>query len=106
MTAPDRPPLQLRRLGLVDYAPTWAAMRAFTDARTSASDDELWLLQHPPVFTLGQAGRPEHILAPGTIPVVQTDRGGQVTYHGPGQLISYLLLDLRRAADKIGRAHV
>jgi len=97
VTAPDGPPLQLRRLGLVDYAPTWAAMRAFTDARTSASDDELWLLQHPPVFTLGQAGRPEHILAPGTIPVVQTDRGGQVTYHGPGQLISYLLLDLRRA---------
>jgi lipoyl(octanoyl) transferase len=97
VTAPDRPPLQLRRLGLVDYTPTWAAMRAFTDARTSASDDELWLLQHPPVFTLGQAGRPEHILAPGTIPVVQTDRGGQVTYHGPGQLISYLLLDLRRA---------
>jgi lipoyl(octanoyl) transferase len=81
----------------VDYAQTWAEMRAFTDARTHASDDELWLLQHPPVFTLGQAGRPEHILAPGAIPVVQTDRGGQVTYHGPGQLIAYLLLDLRRA---------
>lgn len=97
MTASDRSTLHLRRLGLVDYAPTWAAMRAFTDARTNASDDELWLLQHPPVFTLGQAGRPEHILAPGAIPVVQTDRGGQVTYHGPGQLIAYLLLDLRRA---------
>lgn len=97
MTASARPPLRLRRLGLVDYAPTWAEMRAFTDARTHASDDELWLLQHPPVFTLGQAGRPEHILAPGAIPVVQTDRGGQVTYHGPGQLIAYLLLDLRRA---------
>jgi lipoyl(octanoyl) transferase len=97
VTASARLPLRLRRLGLVDYAPTWAEMRAFTDARTHVSDDELWLLEHPPVFTLGQAGRPEHILAPGAIPVVQTDRGGQVTYHGPGQLIAYLLLDLRRA---------
>lgn len=97
MTGSDGPTLHLRRLGLVDYAATWAEMRAFTEARTAGSDDELWLLQHPPVFTLGQAGRPEHILAPGAIPVVQSDRGGQVTYHGPGQIVAYLLLDLRRA---------
>jgi lipoyl(octanoyl) transferase len=97
VTGSDGPTLHLRRLGLVDYASTWAEMRAFTEARTAGSDDELWLLQHPPVFTLGQAGRPEHILAPGTIPVVQSDRGGQVTYHGPGQIVAYLLLDLRRA---------
>lgn len=78
-------------------------MRAFTDAREADTPDELWLLEHPPVFTLGQAGRPEHLLAPGTIPVVQTDRGGQVTYHGPGQLVAYLLLDLRRAGIGIKR---
>jgi lipoyl(octanoyl) transferase len=72
-------------------------MRAFTDARTAATPSELWLLEHPPVYTLGQAGRVEHLLAPGTIPVVRTDRGGQVTYHGPGQLVAYLLLDLRAA---------
>lgn len=72
-------------------------MRAFTDARTTRTDDQLWLLEHPPVFTLGQAGRSEHVLDPGQIPVVHCDRGGQVTYHGPGQLIAYVLLDLRRA---------
>jgi lipoyl(octanoyl) transferase len=72
-------------------------MRAFTDGRTQDTPDELWLLQHPPVFTLGQAGRAEHLLDPGEIPVIQTDRGGQVTYHGPGQLVAYLLVDLRRA---------
>jgi lipoyl(octanoyl) transferase len=72
-------------------------MRAFTDARDAATPDELWLCQHPPVFTLGQAGRPEHLRDPGGIPIVQTDRGGQVTYHGPGQVVAYLLLDLRRA---------
>lgn len=71
-------------------------MRAFTDARTPESEDELWLVQHPPVYTLGQAGRREHLLAPGEIPVVQSDRGGQVTYHGPGQLVVYTLVDLRR----------
>jgi lipoyl(octanoyl) transferase len=71
-------------------------MRVFTDTRSAHTADELWLLEHPPVFTLGQAGRPEHILDVGTTPVVQSDRGGQVTYHGPGQLIAYLLLDLRR----------
>jgi lipoyl(octanoyl) transferase len=90
-----RPPLLLRRLGLQPYEPTWAAMRDFTDRRTAGTPSELWLLQHPPVYTLGQAGRPEHLLAPGAIPVVRTDRGGQVTYHGPGQLVAYLLFDLR-----------
>jgi lipoyl(octanoyl) transferase len=89
--------LLVRSRGLIDYEATWAEMRAFTDGRTSATPDELWLQQHPPVFTLGQAGRREHLLDPREIPVVQTDRGGQVTYHGPGQLIAYLLLDLRRA---------
>jgi len=72
-------------------------MRDFTDARGPETADELWLLEHPPIFTLGQAGRPEHILEPGAIPVLRVDRGGQVTYHGPGQLIAYLLLDLDRA---------
>jgi lipoyl(octanoyl) transferase len=93
----ELPPLRIRRLGLRDYQPTWEAMRRFTDRRGPESPDELWLLEHPPVFTLGQAGRPEHLLAPGDIPVVQTDRGGQVTYHGPGQLVAYLMLDLPRA---------
>lgn len=78
-------------------------MRAFTDTREADTPDELWLLEHPPVFTLGQAGRPEHLLAPGAIPVIQTDRGGQVTYHGPGQLVAYLLLDLRRAGIGVKR---
>ena len=86
----------VRRLGLVDYQPTWAAMRAFTDARAPDTPDELWLLQHPPVFTLGQAGKPEHLLRETGIPLVKIDRGGQITYHGPGQLIAYLLLDLER----------
>jgi lipoyl(octanoyl) transferase len=72
-------------------------MRDYTDQRDTTSPDRLWLLEHPPVFTLGQAGKPEHLLDPGDIPVVKTDRGGQVTYHGPGQLVAYLLLDLRRA---------
>jgi lipoyl(octanoyl) transferase len=83
--------------GLQDYQRTWESMRAFTDARTPRTEDQLWLLEHPPVFTLGQAGRSEHLLDPGQIPVVHCDRGGQVTYHGPGQLVAYLLLDLRRA---------
>lgn len=87
---------RLRDLGRVEYLPTWRAMRAFTDARTAATRDEIWFLEHPPVFTLGQAAKPEHILAPGNIPVIQTDRGGQVTYHGPGQLVVYPLVDLRR----------
>ena len=86
----------VRRLGIRDYAETFAALRAFTDARTPQAADELWLLEHPPVFTQGQAGKTEHLLAPGSIPVVQSDRGGQVTYHGPGQLVVYCLVDLQR----------
>jgi len=85
-----------RRLGRRDYMPTWEAMRHFTDRRGPATADELWTLEHPPVFTLGQAGRWEHVLDPGAIPVLRSDRGGQVTYHGPGQVIVYLLYDLRR----------
>jgi lipoyl(octanoyl) transferase len=87
----------IRYLGRVDYQITWQRMQHFTDTRTALSADELWFLEHPPVFTLGMAGRREHLLAPGAIPVVHTDRGGQVTYHGPGQLVVYALLDLRRA---------
>lgn len=86
----------IRWLGLVDYEPTWRAMQQFTDARDASTEDELWLLEHPPVFTLGLAADPSHVLAPGDIPLVQTDRGGQVTYHGPGQLVAYPLLDVRR----------
>lgn len=86
----------LRWLGRVDYEPTWRAMQAFTDARTAESRDEIWFLEHPPVFTMGMNGKYEHVLAPDDIPVVQIDRGGQVTYHGPGQLVVYPLLDVRR----------
>lgn len=88
--------LIVKDLGLADYAEIWAAMTAFTNTRSADTPDELWLVEHPPVFTQGQAGKPEHLLLPGDIPVVQTDRGGQVTYHGPGQLVAYPLLDLRR----------
>ena len=88
--------LQLKELGLVDYAPTLEAMKTFTDQREADTPDELWLLQHPRVFTQGQAGKAEHVLAPGDIPVIQVDRGGQVTYHGPGQWVVYLLIDIRR----------
>jgi len=88
-------PLIIRRLGLRDYGETWQAMRRFTDERRPGTPSEIWLLEHSPVFTQGQAGRAEHILAPGDIPVVQSDRGGQVTYHGPGQLVLYLLIDLK-----------
>src|SRR5690606_11315547 len=86
----------VRWLGRVDYAPTWQAMRDFTDARNAETPDELRLLEHPPVITLGMAADPGHVLDAGDIPVVQTDRGGQVTYRGPGQLIAYPLLDLKR----------
>lgn len=86
----------VRRLGLVDYLPTLEAMRRLTAERDATSADEIWLLEHPPVFTQGQAGKPEHVLAAGDIPVVQVERGGQVTYHGPGQLVAYLMLDIRR----------
>jgi lipoyl(octanoyl) transferase len=93
--------LNLRWLGQQDYQACWQAMRQFTDARTAATDDEIWLLEHPPVFTQGQSGKPEHILNPGHIPIVQTDRGGQVTYHGPGQLMVYLLADLKRKSVNV-----
>ena len=89
-------PILIRHLGLVPYQPTYQAMQHFTNNRNAETLDELWVLQHPPVYTLGQAGKPEHILNPGHIPIVQTDRGGQVTYHGPGQLIVYLLMDIKR----------
>lgn len=92
----SRPPLAVHALGRQAYGPVWRAMQAFTDARGPDTPDELWLVEHDPVFTLGQAGRPEHVLAAGDIPVVKVDRGGQVTYHGPGQLVAYPLLDLRR----------
>lgn len=91
------PPLLLRELGQVEYQPTLEAMQAFTDSRDAQTPDELWLLQHPRVFTQGQAGKAEHVLAPGDIPVIQVDRGGQVTYHGPGQWVIYLMVDLRRS---------
>nr|WP_314900643.1 lipoyl(octanoyl) transferase LipB [uncultured Deefgea sp.] len=86
----------VKQLGQVDYLPTFEAMQAFTVNRDASTPDELWLLEHPPVFTQGLAGKPEHILQSSAIPIVQIDRGGQVTYHGPGQLVAYLLLDLRR----------
>src|SRR5690606_15081267 len=88
--------LVVRHLGLVDYQPTLEAMRRLTRERDAGTPDEIWLLQHPKVFTQGQAGKAEHLLAPGDIPVIQVERGGQVTYHGPGQLVAYLMLDLRR----------
>ena len=86
----------IRWLGRVEYEPTWRAMQRFTDERGEDTPDEVWFLEHPPVFTQGMAGKAEHVLAPGDVPVVPIDRGGQVTYHGPGQLVVYPLLDLRR----------
>ncbi len=88
--------IRIRRLGVQPYEPVWRAMQAFTAARDDATPDELWLVEHPPVFTLGLNAKPEHLLAPGGIPVVKVDRGGQVTYHGPGQIVLYPLLDLNR----------
>ena len=88
--------LIVRHLGIQNFSDIWQQMRDFTDTRTQDTADELWLLEHPSVFTLGQAGKPEHILAAGDIPVVQTDRGGQVTYHGLGQLVGYCLFDIKR----------
>ena len=88
--------LTIRRLGRRPYLSVWRAMQAFTGARDSHTRDELWLVEHDPVFTLGLGGREEHVVAPGDIPVLRCDRGGQVTYHGPGQLVAYILLDLRR----------
>lgn len=86
----------VRRLGRVEYQPTWEAMRQFTAARTADTPDEIWLLEHPPVYTMGLNGKPEHLPAATHIPVVKIDRGGQITYHGPGQLVAYLLVDLKR----------
>jgi lipoyl(octanoyl) transferase len=86
----------VKRLGLVEYEPTWRAMQRFTDERDASTPDEIWLAEHPPVFTLGMNADRAHVLAPGAIPVIQIDRGGQVTYHGPGQLLIYPLIDVRR----------
>lgn len=98
------PSLLIKQLGLQDYQTTCDRMQAFTEQRDEHTPDELWLLEHPPVFTQGLAGKAEHILNPGTIPVIATDRGGQVTYHGPGQLVAYMLFDLRRL--NIGIRHM
>jgi lipoyl(octanoyl) transferase len=89
--------VRIRALGRTDYATTWHAMRAFTDARSEATPDEIWLTEHPPVYTLGLAGRREHLLRDNGTPVLKVDRGGQVTFHGPGQLVAYTLFDLRRS---------
>lgn len=89
--------VRIRHLGQVDYVTTWQAMIDFTSQRDALTDDEIWLVEHPSVYTLGQASRPQHVLNAGHIPLVQTDRGGQVTYHGPGQVVAYVLVDLRRA---------
>ena len=94
----------IRQLGRQSYEPIWAAMKAFTDERDDTTEDEIWLVEHDPVFTQGQAGKAEHILMPGDIPVVQVDRGGQVTYHGPGQQVIYLLINIRRR--KLGVRHL
>lgn len=93
--SPDLLP-EIKFLGLTDYRTTWHAMQQFTAQRTPETRDEIWILQHPPTYTQGQAGKPEHLLNAHNIPVVQIDRGGQITYHGPGQIVAYLLLDLRR----------
>ena len=93
--------MDVRRLGRVEYEPTWRAMQEFTAGRTPETPDELWIVEHPPVFTLGQAGKPEHVLEDVGIPIVKIDRGGQVTYHGPGQVVIYLLLDLSRLKIKV-----
>ncbi|RZA21893.1 MAG: lipoyl(octanoyl) transferase LipB [Lysobacteraceae bacterium] len=100
MDAVGVPAAIVRDLGRQPYEPVWRAMQVFTDARDGATPDEIWLVEHEPVFTLGQAGKPEHVLMPGEIPVLHVDRGGQVTYHGPGQIVAYPLLDLKRL--KIG----
>ncbi|WP_455234052.1 lipoyl(octanoyl) transferase LipB [Thiogranum longum] len=95
--------LRIRKLGICDYPPVWREMQSFTARRNPNTQDELWLLQHEPVFTLGMNAKPEHLLSPGDIPVVSIDRGGQVTYHGPGQLVAYVLLDLRRLGIGVRR---
>ena len=92
----QHPSIHIKALGMVEYEPTWRTMQRFTAERTADTLDEIWLVQHPPTYTQGQAGKPEHLLNPTSIPVVKIDRGGQITYHGPGQIVAYLLLDLRR----------
>ncbi|MGB7214833.1 MAG: lipoyl(octanoyl) transferase LipB [Gammaproteobacteria bacterium] len=99
----ERPPIVVRDLGRRPLEEVWAEMREFTDRRTSTTADELWLVEHPPVFTLGLKADRAHVLAPGDIPVVQIDRGGQVTYHGPGQVVAYPLLDMRRLGLDVRR---
>jgi len=94
--AGGQPPLIVKRLGRVEYEPTFAAMQEFTASRDERTPDELWIVEHHPVYTLGQAGKPEHVLLAGDIPVIRCNRGGQVTYHGPGQIVAYPLLDIRR----------
>ena len=100
MDAVSALPCRVRELGRQPYEPVWRAMQRFTDVRNESTDDEIWMVEHDPVFTLGQAGKPEHVLAAGDIPVIHVDRGGQVTYHGPGQIVAYPLLNLKRL--KIG----
>ena len=97
----EGPGLVIRHRGLADYEPTWQAMVSFSATRTEQTPDELWICQHPPVFTLGQAGKPEHLLADIGVPLVRIDRGGQITYHGPGQVVIYLMLDLARRGLKV-----
>src|SRR5262245_22844957 len=98
LAPPALPSPRVRHLGRVEYEPTWRAMQRFTDERDASTPDEIWFLEHPPVFTLGMNASAAHVLTPGDIPVVQIDRGGQVTYHGPGQLVVYPLVNLRRAS--------
>lgn len=102
-----RAQVRIKHLGQVEYEPTWRAMQAFTASRTADTPDEFWVLEHPPVYTQGQAGKPEHLLHATDIPVIRIDRGGQITYHGPGQLVIYTLVDLRRRGygirDLVGR---
>ena len=97
----DNSKLVVRHLGRTEYVSIWNRMKEFTDCRDESTSDELWITEHDPVFTLGQAAKPEHLLAPRDIPVIQTDRGGQVTYHGPGQVVAYLLRDLRRSGQGV-----
>ena len=96
MAVPAAHTLAVKNLGLQDYSDTWQAMKAFTHARSDDTGDQVWFVEHPPVFTQGVSGKPEHVLNPGDIPIVHSDRGGQVTYHGPGQLLMYVLINLRR----------
>ncbi|MDO4997997.1 MAG: lipoyl(octanoyl) transferase LipB [Neisseria sp.] len=93
--------MKVVQLGLVDYLPTFEAMKAFNETRNADTEDELWLVEHPPVFTQGLAGKPEHLLLSSDIPVVQIDRGGQITYHGPGQLVVYTMIDFKRRKSSV-----